>query len=73
MIITPTDEQAAITSIRGIGWQTGQALGILVSGLVQTRYGFSPLFVTTSTLYVISILLTWRYFRPTEHQTVSIA
>lgn len=72
MIITPTDEQAAITSIRGIGWQTGQALGILVSGLVQTRYGFSPLFVTTSTLYVISILLTWRYFRPTEHQTVSI-
>jgi len=68
MINSPPEEQAVITSIRGMGWQSGQALGIFVSGLVQMRYGFSPLFITTSLLYILAILLTWRHFRPTEYQ-----
>ncbi len=66
MLVTPPEEQAAISSIRGIGWQTGQAVGIFISGLVQTRYGFSPLFITTSLCYSIAIILTWKFFRPHE-------
>jgi MFS family permease len=68
MLVSEPGEQASIASIRGIGWQLGQALGILISGLVQTRYGFSPLFVTTGLLYIFAIILTWVYFRPEEKE-----
>lgn len=68
MLLSSPGEQAAISSVRGIGWQTGQAIGIFISGLVQTRFGFSPLFITTGILYTISVLLTWIYFRPGEKE-----
>ncbi|MDY6867510.1 MAG: MFS transporter [Chloroflexota bacterium] len=66
MLITPSEDQAAISSVRGVGWQAGQAVGIFISGLVQTRFGFSPLFITTSLCYIFAIVLTWIYFRPLE-------
>lgn len=66
MLITSPEEQGAISSVRGMGWQTGQAVGIFISGLVQTRFGFSPLFITTGLLYAIAIFLTWIFFRPGE-------
>jgi MFS family permease len=66
MLITPSEDQAAISSVRGVGWQAGQAVGIFILGLVQTRFGFSPLFITTSLCYIIAIVLTWFYFRPLE-------
>ncbi len=68
MLLSSPDEQAAISSLRSVGWQTGQVLGIFISGLVQTRFGFSPLFITTGILYSVSILLTWFYFRPSEKE-----
>ena len=68
MLLSSPDEQAAISSIRGIGWQTGQAIGIFVSGLVQTRFGFPPLFITTGLLYSLAVALTWIYFRPGEKE-----
>jgi len=68
MLLSPQEEQAAISSVRAIGWQLGQAIGIFISGLVQTRFGFSPLFITTGIMYAISILLTWVYFRPQEKE-----
>lgn len=68
MLLSSPEEQAAISSVRGIGWQAGQALGVFISGLVQTRYGFSPLFITTGVLYTVSILMTWIYFRPSEKE-----
>jgi MFS family permease len=66
MLISKPEEQGSIASIRGIGWQMGQAIGIFASGFVQSRYGFSPLFITTGLLYVVAIILTWVYFRPQE-------
>lgn len=68
MLLSPQEEQAAISSVRAIGWQAGQTLGIFISGLVQTRFGFPPLFITTGILYSISVLLTWIYFRPSEKE-----
>ena len=68
MLISEPEEQGAISSVKGIGWQAGQASGIFISGLVQARLGFSPLFITTGLLYIISIYLTWVYFRPGEKE-----
>ena len=66
MMISEPHEQGTIASIRGMGWQLGQAVGIFISGLVQARYGFSPIFIATGLLYLVSIYLTWIYFRPEE-------
>jgi MFS family permease len=66
MLVTPPDEQAAISSVRGVGWQAGQAVGIFISGLIQTRFGFSSLFITTILCYIIAIGLTWIVFWPLE-------
>jgi len=68
MLVSQPDEQGAIASIRGIGWQAGQVMGLLASGFIQTRFGFSPIFITTGLLYAISIVLTWVYFRPGEKE-----
>ncbi len=68
MLVSEPEEQGVISSIRGMGWQTGQAFGIFISGLVQTRFGFSPLFITTGILYILSTFLTWIYFRPREKE-----
>ncbi len=68
MIICPPEEQGVITSVRGIGWQIGTAIGVFTSGFIQTRFGFSPLFISTSLLYTVAITLTWVYFRPREKE-----
>jgi MFS family permease len=68
MLRSSQEEQASISSIRAIGWQAGQTIGIFISGLVQTRFGFSPLFITTGIMYTISVLLTWIYFRAGEKE-----
>ena len=69
MLVSQPEEQGAIASVPGIGWQSGQAVGILISGFVQTRFGFSPLFIITGLLYILSISLTWIFFRPGEKES----
>lgn len=72
MLVSPPEEQGAIASVRGIGWQTGQAVGIFISGLVQTRFGFPPLFIATSLCYIIAICMTWHFFRPQEKAAIHV-
>ena len=69
MLISEPETQGSIASVRGIGWQLGQTVGIFLSGIVQTRFGFPPLFAATGTLYAIAIFMTWTYFRPEEKKT----
>ncbi len=57
-------EHGAVNSIRSLALNVGWAVGPYISGLVQQRYGFSPLFISTAVLYAISILLVWIFFRP---------
>lgn len=68
MLVSQPEEQGTIASVRAIGWQTGQAVGMLISGFVQTRFGFEPIFITTGLLYMLTITLTWVYFRPGEKE-----
>ena len=57
-------EHGAVNSIRSLALNVGWAVGPYFSGLVQQRYGFSPLFISTAVLYAISILLVWIFFHP---------
>jgi hypothetical protein len=41
-------------------------VGPLISGAVQERAGFAPLFLTTSTLYALSTMLLYVFFRDVE-------
>ena len=64
MELTPEAEQGALNSIRSWAWNFGWAVGPYISGLVQAKYGFAPLFINTAVLYGIAIGLTWIFFRP---------
>jgi MFS family permease len=57
-------EHGAVNSIRNLAWNVGWTVGPYISGVVQQRYGFTPLFISTAVLYTIAISLTWIFFRP---------
>ncbi|NTV37742.1 MAG: MFS transporter [Anaerolineales bacterium] len=61
---THESEHGAVNSVRNLAWNVGWAVGPYVSGLVQQRWGFSPLFVSTAVLYALGISLTWFFFKP---------
>jgi len=57
-------EHGIVTSLRNLAWNVGWTVGPYVSGLVQQRWGFRPLFINTAILYGLAILVTWAFFRP---------
>ncbi len=61
---THETEHGTVNSIRNLAWNVGWTVGPYISGVVQQRYGFSPLFISTAILYGIAISLTWIFFRP---------
>ncbi len=57
------DSQAGtVNSVRNLALQLGWAVGPFLSGLMQQRYGFTPLYLSTFTLYALSTWLTWFFF-----------
>jgi predicted MFS family arabinose efflux permease len=61
---TVEHEHGTVNSIRSLAWNAGWAVGPYLSGLVQQRWGFAPLFVNTAVLYALAAVLTWIFFRP---------
>ncbi len=59
-------EQGMVNSARTLSWQVGWSFAPYLSGLVQQKYGFTPLFVCTGILYALSITLNWAFFRTSE-------
>jgi predicted MFS family arabinose efflux permease len=59
---TPEHQQGFVNSILNLSWNAGWAVGPYISGIVQERYGFSPLFITTAVLYLAAVTLTWNFF-----------
>ncbi len=55
-------QQGTVNSVRNMTLQLGWAIGPFLSGLVQERFGFPPLFVATCLLYGVSTWLTWLFF-----------
>ena len=68
MLASDPEEQGLIASVPVVGWQAGQVVGFFLSGLIQTRFGFEPIFIVTGLLYIITIFLVWLHFRPIERE-----
>ena len=66
-------EHGTVNSIRNLAWNIGWTVGPYISGLVQQRWGFTPLFINTAVMYGIGITLTWIFFHPRAAPDPAIA
>jgi predicted MFS family arabinose efflux permease len=64
----PEGRQGAVSSVIQIAWQLGWAIGPFVSGFVQGRWGFTPLFIATAVFYSLAVTVTWRFFGSAERR-----
>ena len=65
------NEQGVVNSLISNSWTAGWAIGPFLSGLIQIRYGFQPLFLATASIYLLSIFSTWMFFSRYEQQKLS--
>lgn len=63
---TPEHQRGFVSSVMNIAWQIGWSVGPYISGVVQVRYGFTPLFLATTVLYLLAIGTMWLFFRNAE-------
>jgi len=63
---TLEEHQGVVNGVLNLSWNVGWAVGPFISGLVQDRYGFGPLFVSTTVLYAMASALIWVFFRRAE-------
>ena len=70
---TPERERGTVNSLFQLTWEVGWTVGPYISGVVQARYGFAPLFVSTAGLYGLAVGLTWLFFHDTEARAKSAA
>ena len=73
LLLSPDRRLFAVNSIRNLAWNIGWTVGPYVSGLVQQRWGFTPLFINTAVMYGIGITLTWIFFHPRAAPDPAIA
>lgn len=62
----PDHERATLNSAQTLVWEFGWAFGPAVSGFVQQRFGFAPLFLATTALYGVAAVLTYAFFHNME-------
>lgn len=68
---TPEHQQGLTSSVLNIAWQIGWSVGPYISGVVQEQYGFTPLFIATTFLYLLAISVMWRFFHDAERVQLS--
>ncbi|HTX90370.1 MAG TPA: MFS transporter [Anaerolineales bacterium] len=61
---SPKTEHGAVNSLRNLAWNVGWAVGPGISGFIQQRWGYTPLFINTAILYAVGNVLIWFFFRP---------
>jgi len=54
--------RARVSSLMGMGWNIGWSVGPYVSGLIQMRAGFSPIFLITAGTYVVGSVMPYAFF-----------
>lgn len=64
------EEQGAANSLLNLSWQFGWATCPYISGIVQQRYGFPPLFIASSILFAVAVALVWIFFHGREERPV---
>lgn len=63
MALVPSPVRPLAASLLMLAWNGGWAISAWISGHIQVRFGFTPLFFTTATLYACAALMTHVYFR----------
>ena len=63
-------ERATVNAFASVTWNIGWAVCPYVSGLVQERWGFNPLFAATSMLYGLAAALTYWFFAASESKRI---
>ena len=66
------NQQGVVNSALNLFWQMGFAIGPFISGVVQEKYGFSPLFIATAVLYFCAASLTWIFFKGHEKASAAV-
>jgi MFS family permease len=54
--------RATVASLVSMSWNFGWAFSPTLSGWLQVRYGFNPVFMGTISTYAVAIYLYWRFF-----------
>jgi MFS family permease len=54
--------RAMVASLTSMAWNFGWAFSPSISGWLQVRYGFAPVYLSVIVLYTLSIFLYWRFF-----------
>jgi MFS family permease len=68
---THEHQQGLTNSVLNVAWQIGWSVGPYLSGVVQEQYGFAPLFIATTLLYLFAIGVMWRFFHDAERVQLS--
>jgi MFS family permease len=58
------ESRATVASLVSMANNFGWAFSPTISGWLQVKYGFNPVFMTTITLYSIAVFLYWYFFWP---------
>jgi len=54
--------RATVASLVSMSWNFGWVFSPMISGWVQVKFGFGPVFLGTISLYSLAILMTWAFF-----------
>jgi MFS family permease len=67
------ESRATVASLVSMANNFGWAFSPTISGLIQVKYGFNPVFMMTITLYSIAVFLYWYFFWPRKTAEISPA
>lgn len=67
------EERATVNGISAMGWNVIWAAGSWTSGYVQIAWGFNPLFLATTAIYLVGTILMGLYFSAIERQKCALA
>ena len=66
------DERATVSALVSVTSNIGWSVGPYLSGIVQERWGFSPLFIMTGIFYSLSFVLTYWFFGRVKPQVPAV-
>ncbi len=67
------EEQGMANGLINIGWMGSWSISQMISGVIQARYGFTPLFIGMAIFYIASTVITWLFFSNAEQSPKAAA
>jgi MFS family permease len=54
--------RAMVASLTSMAWNFGWAFSPSISGWMQVKYGFGPVYLSVIIIYTFSVYLYWKFF-----------